>query len=119
MQPLTNIGDDGFGESDCVKDEVRILSIFSISKKSNKANYLTSGIKKGDQAVKRYGKGNKDSKYLTPDTKKVFNLLRHIFTQTAILHHFDLEWYIWIETRVSNYAIGRLFSLLTIDDLGQ
>ena len=36
--------------------------------------------------------------FLTPDTKKSFNHLRQAFIKALILQHFDLEYYIWIET---------------------
>ena len=58
---------DKIGGSD---DEIRMLSISSIYKKSNKVVYLTSGA------------------------KKTFNHLRHIFTQAPILQHFDSKCHI-------------------------
>ena len=64
----------------------------SASKKSIKAGYLTSkGTKKSGGNPNSNGsntkKGIKTTKsfnYLTPDAKKVFNLLRHMFTQAPI-----------------------------------
>ena len=64
------------------------LSNLSTSKKSTGAGYLTSkGAKKGGNNPKRANgntkKGIKAARgfnYLTPDTKKTFNYLRHVFT---------------------------------------
>ena len=41
-----------------------------------------------------------------------------MFTQVLILQHFDLKWHIRIKTNVSGYAICKIFSQLTLDDLG-
>lgn len=41
-----------------------------------------------------------------------------VFIIALILHYFDPEYYMWIETDVSGYAIGGIFSLLTLDNLG-
>ena len=48
-----------------------------------------------------------------------FTKLRQVFVKTLIFYHFDLEYYIQIETNVSGYSIGEIFSQLTSDDLGQ
>ena len=45
--------------------------------------------------------------------------LRQAFLKAPILHHFDLERYIQIETDVSGYAIGEVLSQQISDDLGQ
>ena len=42
-----------------------------------------------------------------------------MFVEALILNHFDLEYHIQIEIDASGYAIGRIFSQLTLDDLGQ
>ena len=57
--------------------------------------------------------------YLSPNAKKVFNHLRHMFTKAPILQHFNPEWHIRIETNTSGYAIGAVLSRLTSDNLGQ
>ena len=64
------MANDKFGRSDCGEDEIRILSIFSMSKKSTGAGYFNYNAKRGNQAAKRYGKGVKSSKYLTQTLKK-------------------------------------------------
>ena len=75
-------------------DERKILSTFSMFKKSTGAGYLTSG------------------------TKKTINHLWHGFTQPPIFQHFNLKCYIWSETDVSGYAIGKVLSQLILDNLG-
>lgn len=54
-----------------------------------------------------------NSKFLTLDAKLAFLWLRQAFTETPILHYFDLERYIQIETDIMEYAIGGIFSQLT------
>ena len=49
----------------------------------------------------------------------MFAELRQAFIKVPILHHFDPECHIQIETDASGYAIGGVLSKLTSDDLGQ
>ena len=95
--------DDKFGRSNCDKDEARILLASFVFKKLNKVGYLTSGVKKNDQATK-------DSKYLLSDAKKVFKLLQYAFTQVFILQHFNQKQHIRIETNSLDYVIGKIFN---------
>ena len=53
--------------------------------------------------------------FLTFEAKKTFIHLWKPFTKALILRHFDLKCHIWIETDVSSYAIGRVFSQMTLD----
>ena len=53
--------------------------------------------------------------FLTPNAKKVFNLLQLAFIKVLILQHFDLESHIRIETNASSYAIGEILSQLNLD----
>ena len=76
--------------------------------KSTRVDYL---IFKGTISVR-------DFRYLTPDAKNAFNYLQHTFTKAFILHHFDLERYIWVKINVSSYAISGVLSQLTLDNLG-
>ena len=46
------------------------------------------------------------SDFLTPGAKLAFAELRQAFVKAPILHHFDPERHIRIETDVSGYAIG-------------
>ena len=57
--------------------------------------------------------------FLTPGVRLVFIELRQVFLKALILHHFNSEHYIQIETDASGYAMSRVFSQLTLDDLGQ
>ena len=59
------------------------------------------------------------SDFLTPGAKLAFTELRQAFLKAPILHHFDPERHIRIETDVSGYAIGGVLSQLISDDLGQ
>ena len=59
------------------------------------------------------------SGFLTSGAKRAFTKLRQAFIKAPIFHHFDLERHIWVETDASGYAIGRVFSQLTLDNLGQ
>ena len=76
-----------------------------------------------DETVERSPLTSKNSNgatgYLTPDAKRAFTQLRQAFTEAPILRHFDPECHIRIETNASSYAIGRVLSQLTLDDLGQ
>ena len=57
--------------------------------------------------------------FLTSGAKLAFTKLRQVFLKAPILHHFDPECHIRIETDASGYAIGGVLSQLTSDDLGQ
>ena len=59
------------------------------------------------------------SDFLIPGAKLAFTKFRQAFLKVLILHHFDPEHHIRIETDVSGYAIGGVFSQLTLDDLGR
>ena len=54
-----------------------------------------------------------NSCFLISKAKLAFLRLRQAFTEAFILHHFDPERYIWIETDASGYAIGDILSQLT------
>ena len=55
---------------------------------------------------------------MTPEAKLAFSRLRQAFTKAPILHHFDPERYIRIETDASGYTIGGILSQL-IPESGQ
>ena len=57
--------------------------------------------------------------FLTLGAKLAFAELRQAFVKAPILHYFDPERHIRIETDVSGYAIGGVLSQLTSDNLGQ
>ena len=58
------------------------------------------------------------SDFLILGAKLAFNKLKQAFVKTPIFHHFNPELHIRVETDVSGYAIGGVFSQLTLDDLG-
>ena len=57
--------------------------------------------------------------FLTLKAKLAFTELRQAFIKAPIFHHFDSERYIRVETNVSGYAIGGVFSQLTPDNSGR
>ena len=61
----------------------------------------------------------RSSDFLTPRAKLAFTELRQAFLKAPILHHFDPERHIRIETDASGYAIGGVLSQLTSDDSGR
>ena len=56
--------------------------------------------------------------FLTPGARLAFTKLKQAFFKPSILHHFNPEYHIRIETDASGYAISGVFSQLTSDDLG-
>ena len=57
----------------------------------------------------------KNSSFLTSEAKLAFIRLWQAFTRALILHYFDPECYIQIETDASSYAIGGILSQLTTE----
>ena len=51
--------------------------------------------------------------FLTPKARLAFIQLRQAFVKTPILHHFDLESHIRIETNASGYTINSILSQLS------
>lgn len=45
--------------------------------------------------------------------------MKQAFVEALILNYFDLEYHIRIKTDTSGYAIGRIFSQLTLDGSGR
>ena len=91
-----NVADNEFGQSDYVQDETRILSAFSAFNELIAADYRIFSTKKGDQSAKKDDQAAKSGgnsaesfEYLTLNTKKAFNLLRHTFIEAFILYHLD------------------------------
>ena len=82
------------------------------------------GGKIGNEVEKKGQKMSKSKKtlgsldFLTLGAKLVFTKLRQVFFKALIFHHFDLEYHIRIETDVSDHAISRVLSQLTLDNLG-
>ena len=61
--------------------------------------------------VQKLSKSKKtESGFLTPGARKVFTELRQAFIKAPILHHFDPERHIRVETDGFGYVIGGVFS---------
>ena len=101
-------GIDRSGMDDVEVDGVEV-EVDEVGKKGQK----TSKSKKSSKS-KTVG-----SDFLTPGAKLAFTKLRQAFLKAPLLHYFDPEHHIWIETDVSGYAIGEVLSQLTSDDSGQ
>ena len=54
----------------------------------------------------------------TPKARLAFTILRQAFVKALILYYCDLKCHIGIETHESGYAIGKILSKLTLNDLG-
>ena len=108
---LINAADENeVGDGESGNNEKNLLNPFA-SKKSIGASYLTfGGAKRGSGNTKKGVKATSGSNQLIIVAKKAFNYLWHTFTQTFILPYFDLEWYIWIKTNASSYAISRVLN---------
>ena len=79
------------------------------------------GDDKVEKKVQNLSKSKKTVQldFLTPGAKLAFAELRQAFVKALILHHFDMEHHIRIETDASGYAINGVLSQLTLDDLGR
>ena len=77
--------------------------------------------KKGRQMSKNLSKSKKTvgSDFFTPGARLAFTKLIQTFVKAPILHHFDSECHIQVETDALGHVIGRVLSQLTLDDLGQ
>ena len=101
-------GIDGSGMDDVEVDgnEVEVDEIGKKGRKTSKSKKLSKSKTVG-------------SDFLTPGAKLAFTELRQAFVKALILHHFDPERHIRIETDASGYAIGGVLSQLTSDDSGR
>ena len=59
-----------------------------------------------------------NSDFIIFEAKLVFTKLGQTFVKVLILHHFNPERYIRIETNASGYAISEVLSQLTSDNSG-
>ena len=59
-----------------------------------------------------------ESGFLSSKAKQTFTELRQAFIKARIFHYFDPDYHIRIETDVFGYAIGRVLSHLTLNNLG-
>lgn len=51
------------------------------------------------------------------ETRLTFIKLRQAFVKAPIFWLFNLQYYIWIETNKSGYAIGEIFSQLALNEI--
>ena len=91
--------------NDEIDDEVR--------KKDQKTSKSKNLFKKLSKSKKTVGLD-----FFTPRARLAFTKLRPAFVKASILHHFDPERHIQVETDISGYAIGGVFSQLILDNLG-
>lgn len=89
----------------CRADETFKNSFKSTKLKNNKSEILTN--------IGTTGKPI----FLIPGSMEAFNQLRQAFTKTPILLHFDFKCHIQIEIDTSGYAIGKVLSELTSNQL--
>ena len=61
----------------------------------------------------------RSSDFFTSGAKLAFTKLKQAFFKVRILYHFNWERPIRIKTNASDYSIGKVFSQLTLDDLGR
>ena len=57
--------------------------------------------------------------FLTFGARLAFNKLGQVYIKVLILHHFNQKCYIQIKMDALDYAIGGIFTQLTLNDLGQ
>ena len=78
-------------------------------------------VEKKVQKCKNLSKSKKavGSDFLTSGARLVFTKLKQAFVKAPILYHFDPKRHIRIETDASGYAIGEVFSPLTLDNMGR
>lgn len=53
--------------------------------------------------------------FLHSRAKKAFIRLQKAFTKAPIIYHLDSKTYIWIETNISSFTIGRILSQIDLD----
>ena len=82
------------------------------------------GVEVGDNEIGKKvqnlfkSKNSSKSDFFTLGAKLAFTKLRQTFVKAQILYPFNLERHIRIEMDASGYAIDRVLSQLTLNDLG-
>ena len=81
---------------------------------NNEVDIGNSDFNNKNKTVKRSSFKNLNGtvEYLTPKARWSFTQLRKIFIKALIFQHFDQKCYIWIETDISGYSIGRVLNQL-------
>ena len=118
-------------DGNSVVDVVGGSEVTNSTKRKNPAKTTKSKIlvKSKNHDFPKSRPGEARMSFFIPKARLAFTQLRQVFVKAPILHHFDPESYIRIETDASGYAIGgvlsQLFSgarpdgVVTKDDLGQ
>ena len=91
---------DGISDESIGKDVKNLLSIIK-SAKFKKPNLIKFNSFR--------------TNFLILEAKETFINPQKAFTKAPILRHFDLKYYIHIETNTLEYAIGRVLSQITLD----
>ncbi len=100
------------GDGDTAKiDGVKLLG----GKNSNNSTKVKNSAKSQVAKATSPGIALETRPFLTLKATLAFTRIRRAFTEAPILHHFDPERYIYIETDASGYVIGGVLSQLTSD----
>ena len=85
------------------------------------AEFGVDGCDHKDRTVKRSPRSKNLNRagYLTWKARLAFTQLRKAFTEALIVRYFDPRCHIRIETDVLGYAISKVLSQLTLDNLGR
>ena len=102
------IDGSGIDDVEVYGSEIEVDEVEKKVQKSSKSKNLS-----------KFKKMVRSSDFLTPGAKLAFIKLRQAFFKALILYHFNPKHYIQIETDASRYAIGKVLSQLTSDNLGQ
>ena len=97
----------GGSEMDDVEVDSNKVKVDEVGKKARKTS-KSKNLSKSQKTVRL--------DFLTSGAKLAFTKLRQAFLKAPILHHFDPERHIWIETDVSGYTISGVFIQLTSKD---
>ncbi len=88
-----------------------IKNLLTAAKSAKSKKSKLTKTKKSDFAKANFS----ETDFFTPEAKKAFIHLQKAFTEALILRHFNPKRHIWIQTDVSEYAIGGILSHMTSD----
>ena len=103
----SEINGNGIDDVEIHSGEIKVDEVEKKGRKMSKSKNLS-------KSKKTVG-----SDFFTIGAKLAFIKLGQAFLKALILHHFDPECHIRIETDLSGYTIGGVFGQLTLDDSGQ
>ena len=108
--PLTSILKTT-GLSNLAPRELKANKVVRSSGKANDRNLSKSkNLKNAKSRIQTCIGATREPIFLTLGTREIFNQLRQAFIEAPILQHFDLEYYIQIETNALGYTIGEVLS---------